>query len=83
MLTPNGDTAFDRSRLADVYPWHVGNRSKAKIKHYGLKGIEPGDILVTEQYTTGSHLGRTHIHDARLSQRQDGRLHLLVCTQLA
>ena len=30
---------------------------KAKIKHYGLEGIHPGDILVTnDAYTTGSHL---------------------------
>jgi N-methylhydantoinase B len=30
---------------------------KAKIKHYGLSGIKPGDILVTnDAYTTGSHL---------------------------
>ncbi len=30
---------------------------KAKIKHYGLDGIKPGDIIVTnDAYTTGSHL---------------------------
>lgn len=30
---------------------------KAKIKHYGLDGIRPGDILVTnDAYITGSHL---------------------------
>jgi N-methylhydantoinase B len=30
---------------------------KAKIKHYGLEGIKPGDILVTnDAYITGSHL---------------------------
>jgi N-methylhydantoinase B len=30
---------------------------KAKINHYGLDGIKPGDILVTnDAYTTGSHL---------------------------
>lgn len=30
---------------------------KAKIKHYGLDGIKPGDILVTnDAYITGSHL---------------------------
>src|SRR5438270_10892575 len=30
---------------------------KAKIKHYGLSNIKPGDILVTnDAYTTGSHL---------------------------
>jgi N-methylhydantoinase B len=30
---------------------------KAKIKHYGLENIKPGDILVTnDAYTTGSHL---------------------------
>ncbi len=30
---------------------------KAKLKHYGLENIEPGDILLTnDAYTTGSHL---------------------------
>lgn len=30
---------------------------KAKIRHFGLDGIHPGDILVTnDAYTTGSHL---------------------------
>jgi N-methylhydantoinase B len=30
---------------------------KAKIKHFGLKGIHPGDIYVTnDSYITGSHL---------------------------
>jgi N-methylhydantoinase B len=30
---------------------------KAKIKHYGLERMEPGDILLTnDAYTTGSHL---------------------------
>ena len=30
---------------------------KAKIRHYGPGGIEPGDIIVTnDAYTTGSHL---------------------------
>jgi N-methylhydantoinase B len=30
---------------------------KAKIRHYGLENIHPGDILVTnDAYTTGSHL---------------------------
>jgi N-methylhydantoinase B len=30
---------------------------KAKIKRYGLSGIKPGDIIVTnDAYTTGSHL---------------------------
>ena len=30
---------------------------KAKLEHFGLDGIEPGDILVTnDAYITGSHL---------------------------
>src|SRR5258706_13327279 len=30
---------------------------KAKLRHFGKEGIEPGDILVTnDAYTTGSHL---------------------------
>ena len=46
---------------------------KAKIAHFGPKGIEPGDILVTnDAYTTGSHLNHFTFtlpifHDGRLS----------------
>src|SRR3989441_589723 len=30
---------------------------KAKLRHFGPKGIQPGDILLTnDAYTTGSHL---------------------------
>src|SRR6266853_2117807 len=30
---------------------------KAKLRHFGKDGLEPGDILVTnDAYTTGSHL---------------------------
>src|ERR1044071_2957736 len=30
---------------------------KAKLRHFGTEGLEPGDILVTnDSYTTGSHL---------------------------
>src|SRR3981189_2121479 len=30
---------------------------KAKLRHFGKEGIEPGDILVTnDSYITGSHL---------------------------
>jgi N-methylhydantoinase B len=45
---------------------------KAKIKHFGREGIEPGDILVTnDSYTTGSHLNHVTLtmpifHEGRL-----------------
>ena len=30
---------------------------KAKIKHFGIENIEPGDVLLTnDAYITGSHL---------------------------
>src|SRR5262249_31874255 len=35
----------------------MSNTVKAKIKHYGLEKMEPGDILLTnDAYITGSHL---------------------------
>ena len=35
----------------------MSNTVKAKIKHYGLDKMDPGDILLTnDAYTTGSHL---------------------------
>jgi N-methylhydantoinase B len=45
---------------------------KAKIKYFGREGIEPGDILVTnDSYTTGSHLNHVTLtmpifHEGRL-----------------
>src|SRR5262247_4362283 len=45
---------------------------KAKIKHFGIDGMEPGDILVTnDSYITGSHLNHVTLtlpifHEARL-----------------
>ena len=35
----------------------MSNTVRAELAHYGIGGIEPGDILVTnDAYTTGSHL---------------------------
>ncbi len=35
----------------------MANTVKAELAHFGPKGVEPGDILVTnDAYTTGSHL---------------------------
>src|SRR5499427_3127321 len=35
----------------------MSNTIKAKLRHFGSDGLEPGDILVTnDAYTTGSHL---------------------------
>ncbi len=45
---------------------------KAKIRHYGLENIHPGDIMVTsDAYTTGSHLNhftftQPVFHDGRI-----------------
>ena len=45
---------------------------KAKIAHFGIEGIEPGDILVTnDAYITGSHLNHVTLslpifHDGKL-----------------
>jgi len=45
---------------------------KAKISHFGIEGIEPGDILVTNDgYITGSHLNHVTLslpifHDGKL-----------------
>src|SRR6478672_9461184 len=35
----------------------MGNTIRAKLDRFGVEGLQPGDILVTnDAYTTGSHL---------------------------
>ena len=56
LFTPNGDTVSIGLGLP-MFIRGMSETVKAKIKHYGLEGIKPGDILVTnDAYTTGSHL---------------------------
>ena len=56
LFTANGDTVSIGLGLP-MFIRGMSETVKAKIKHYGLSGIKPGDILVTnDAYTTGSHL---------------------------
>jgi N-methylhydantoinase B len=56
LFTANGDTVSIGLGLP-MFIRGMSETVKAKIKHYGLEGIKPGDILVTnDAYTTGSHL---------------------------
>ena len=48
---------------------------KAKIKHFGLDSIEPGDILLTnDAYITGSHLNHFTFTAADLPRRRACRV---------
>ena len=56
LFTANGDTVSIGLGLP-MFIRGMSETVKAKIKHYELEGIKPGDILVTnDAYTTGSHL---------------------------
>ena len=56
LFTVDGDTVSIGLGLP-MFIRGMSETVKAKIKHYGLSGIKPGDILVTnDAYTTGSHL---------------------------
>src|SRR5215207_1085778 len=56
LFTANGDTVSIGLGLP-MFIRGMSETVKSKIKHYGLSGIKPGDILVTnDAYTTGSHL---------------------------
>ncbi|MBX9739900.1 MAG: hydantoinase B/oxoprolinase family protein [Beijerinckiaceae bacterium] len=56
LFTPEGDTISIGLGLP-MFIRGMSETVKAKIRHYGLDGIHPGDILVTnDAYTTGSHL---------------------------
>jgi N-methylhydantoinase B len=56
LFTVDGDTVSIGLGLP-MFIRGMSETVKAKIKHYRLSGIKPGDILVTnDAYTTGSHL---------------------------
>src|SRR5438067_2231233 len=56
LFTTSGDTVSIGLGLP-MFIRGMSETVKAKIKHYGLDRIKPGDILVTnDAYTTGSHL---------------------------
>ena len=56
----------------------MANTIKAKLAHFGVNGIEPGDILVTnDAYTTGSHL---YHFTFSLPIFHGGKLTAFVCT---
>ena len=56
LFTTNGDTVSIGLGLP-MFIRGMSETVKAKIKRYGLSGIKPGDIIVTnDAYTTGSHL---------------------------
>jgi N-methylhydantoinase B len=56
LFTTNGETVSIGLGLP-MFIRGMSETVKAKIRHYGLENIKPGDILVTnDAYTTGSHL---------------------------
>jgi N-methylhydantoinase B len=56
LFTPAGETVSIGIGLP-TFIRGMAETVKAKIKHFGLKNMKPGDIYVTnDSYTTGSHL---------------------------
>jgi len=56
LFTPEGDTVSIGLGLP-MFIRGMSETVKAKIRHFGLENIHPGDILVTnDAYITGSHL---------------------------
>ncbi len=56
LYTPEGETVSIGLGLPSFIRG-MAETVKAKLKHFGAQGLEPGDILVTnDAYTTGSHL---------------------------
>src|SRR5471030_1997195 len=56
LFTPRGDTVSIGIGLP-MFIRGMSETVKAKIKHFGIKNIKPGDIYVTnDSYLTGSHL---------------------------
>ena len=71
LFTAEGDTVSIGLGLP-MFIRGMSETVKAKIKHFGIDGIEPGDILVTnDSYITGSHLNHVTLtlpifHEGRL-----------------
>ncbi len=56
LFTPNGETVSIGIGLP-MFIRGMAETVKAKIEHFGAKGIRPGDIYITnDSYLTGSHL---------------------------
>jgi N-methylhydantoinase B len=56
LFTPEGETASIGIGLP-TFIRGMAETVKAKIRHFGIKNMKPGDIYVTnDAYTTGSHL---------------------------
>ena len=56
LFTPEGETVSIGIGLP-TFIRGMAETVKAKIRHFGLKNMKPGDIYVTnDSYTTGSHL---------------------------
>src|SRR5262245_4658645 len=56
LFTPEGNTVSIGIGLP-MFIRGMSETVKAKIRHFGIKNIKPGDIYVTnDSYTTGSHL---------------------------
>ena len=56
LFTPEGETVSIGIGLP-IFIRGMAETVKAKIKHFGIKNINPGDIYVTnDSYITGSHL---------------------------
>jgi N-methylhydantoinase B len=56
LFTPEGQTVSIGIGLP-TFIRGMAETVKAKLRHFGRDGIEPGDILITnDAYTTGSHL---------------------------
>src|ERR1700691_1294847 len=56
LFTPDGQTVSIGIGLP-TFIRGMAETIKSELRHFGLDGIEPGDILVTnDAYTTGSHL---------------------------
>jgi N-methylhydantoinase B len=56
IFTPEGDTVSIGLGLP-MFIRGMSETVRAKVRHFGMENIKPGDILVTnDAYTTGSHL---------------------------
>ena len=77
LFTPEGETVSIGIGLP-IFIRGMAETVKAKIKHFGYKNMQPGDIYVTnDSYTTGSHLNHFTFTLADLPQGQARRLLLL------